>query len=78
MSIAHTFKTVLICSNIVSLKSDMAIGVIGIGMLGTGIIERLIDLGTKVNVYGRDKSNTSRRRVHKHLTMPEPWPNVAI
>lgn len=38
-----------------SLKSDMAIGVIGVGMLGTGIIERLIGLGTKVSVYGRNK-----------------------
>lgn len=56
MSIAHTFKTVLIFSNIVPLKSDMAIGVIGVGMLGTGIIERLLDLDTRVNVYGRDKS----------------------
>ena len=33
----------------------MAIGVIGVGMLGTGIIERLIGLGTKVSVYGRNK-----------------------
>lgn len=39
-----------------SLKSDMAIGVIGVGMLGTGIIERLIELGTRVNVYGRNKA----------------------
>ena len=38
-----------------SLKSDMAIGVIGVGMLGTGIIERLIGLGTRVSVYGRNK-----------------------
>lgn len=38
-----------------SLKSDMAIGVIGVGMLGTGIIERLIGLGTTVSVYGRNK-----------------------
>ena len=43
------------CSKIVSLKSDMAIGVIGVGMLGTGIIERLIGLGTRVGVYGRNK-----------------------
>jgi len=34
----------------------MAIGVIGSGMLGTGIIERLIELDTKVNVYGRNKA----------------------
>jgi 3-hydroxyisobutyrate dehydrogenase len=40
----------------VSLKSDRAIGVIGVGMLGTGIIERLIELGTRVNVYGRNKA----------------------
>jgi len=33
----------------------MAIGVIGVGMLGTGIIERLIGLGTRVSVYGRNK-----------------------
>ncbi len=39
-----------------SLKSDMVIGVIGVGMLGTGITERLIELGTKVNVYGRNKT----------------------
>ena len=38
-----------------SLKSDIAIGVIGVGMLGTGIIERLIGLGTRVSVYGRNK-----------------------
>src|SRR5688572_25222052 len=56
LKIAYTYKTVLICSKIVSLKSDMAIGVIGVGMLGTGIIERLIELGTNVNVYGRNKA----------------------
>ena len=39
-----------------SLKSDIAIGVIGVGMLGAGIIERLMELGTKVNVFGRNKT----------------------
>ena len=39
-----------------SLKSDIAIGVIGVGMLGTGIIERLMELGTKVSVFGRNKT----------------------
>jgi len=62
VAVAYTFKTVLICSKIVSLESDKAIGVIGVGMLGTGIIERLIELDTKVNVYGRDKAKLTYLR----------------
>ena len=32
------------------------VGIIGIGMLGAGITQRLIDQGTKINIYNRDKT----------------------
>lgn len=37
-----------------SLNRTYTIGVIGIGLLGTSIIYRLLDCDTKVNVYGRN------------------------
>jgi len=40
----------------VTLHSDKSIGVIGIGMLGTGIIECLLDNHVKVSIYGRNKT----------------------
>lgn len=39
-----------------SSGSDKVIGVIGIGKLGTAIIERLLDLNARVAIYGRDKT----------------------
>lgn len=38
-----------------SPDSDISIGVIGVGMLGSSIIERLLDNHVKVNIYGRNK-----------------------
>lgn len=39
-----------------SPHSDNPIGVIGVGMLGSGIIERLLSNHVKVNIYGRNKA----------------------
>lgn len=39
-----------------SPHSDNSIGVIGVGMLGSGIIERLLSNNVRVNVYGRNKT----------------------
>lgn len=39
-----------------SPHSDNPIGVIGVGMLGSGIIERLLSNHVKVNIYGRNKT----------------------
>lgn len=39
-----------------SPHSDNSIGVIGVGMLGSGIIERLLSNNVRVNIYGRNKT----------------------
>ena len=39
-----------------SPHSDNSIGVIGVGMLGSGIIERLLSNHVNVNIYGRNKT----------------------
>ena len=35
---------------------NKTVGIAGIGMLGAGIAARLIDLGTRINIYNRDKA----------------------
>lgn len=39
-----------------TLDCDKTVGIIGIGMLGAGIAERLIDQKTRINIYNRDKT----------------------
>lgn len=40
--------------------SVYSIGVIGVGMLGSGIVERLLTHNVKVNIYGRNKMKLNR------------------
>lgn len=42
-----------------SLDRAKSIGVVGIGMLGTAIIERFLNSGVNVNIYGRNKKKLS-------------------
>lgn len=39
-----------------NLDHNETVGIVGIGMLGAGITERLIDQGTRINIYNRDKT----------------------
>ena len=39
-----------------NLDHNKTVGIVGIGMLGAGITERLIDQGTRINIYNRDKN----------------------
>src|SRR6185312_12878043 len=35
---------------------NKTVGIVGLGMLGTGIPERLLSQGIKINIYNRDKT----------------------
>jgi 3-hydroxyisobutyrate dehydrogenase len=39
-----------------TLDYNKTVGIVGIGMLGAGITERLIDQGSRINIYNRDKT----------------------